>query len=500
MHVVARLTGCFALALSCCSAHASQAAAQHPVFVVLIQNSGWMEPFFGDNRAEKFDRLVGGFISRVVPEGAPVVVASFNREGDIANAASPQQIYRGPANTEAIASALSSIQLARRPGGRLANSDYHEALINAITRLLNRQPGLIFMITNNKSAPVGAEQIEDSQVASRTEAFNDMLEHADAVPRVVAWPVPLRVRSRFAENGLVIYGVAYGESTAGLLKELSEKHALRDFFGDPPVRLKPLALDPLVLSLTPGNTKDVKWYADRLGNLYIDGISGGGHAVDMSGSLTNIHYPYVIHSAQLIASWDTPSGAATVTTDISPASVADLQPFDSVNNVSIVLRLISARRERLLQDHRYLPGVLSIRLANLKLGLSPAYVRKMQDLFGNGAKPEPGVPDALPAQTPQIFLNYTGVDHGMTRVPLTLGVHFFPWPLLLMIGGALAAVVPIVLLLWFATRESGFPVPIEGEIRNIGLRPFQSKEVHGVSGVYVVSRGAFGVGAPKLKQ
>jgi hypothetical protein len=456
-----------------------------------------MEPFFNDQRTEKFDRIVTGFIERVAPPDARIVIASFNHEGDVAGETSPQVVYEGTTGANA-ASALASIQLAHRPGALLANSDYHEALLNAIDRILNHHPGLLFMITNNKSAPIGTERAEDKEVTSRTEAFNAFLKDSSEVSRVVAWPVQLPVRSRFEENGLVIYGVAYRDAAENALRDRSERRALRDWFGDPPVRLKPLGLDPLVMALTPGASKDVKWYEDNFGRFYIDGISNGGTPVKFSGALTNTHYPYVIRSARLIASWDTTSGVARVTTQIAPGVIENLQPFASVSNVSVVLYVVSAQRQRWLDDHRYLPGTLSIRLTNLKLGLSPGYVRKMQDLFGNGAKPTPGVPDALPPQTPKIFLNYTGVDHGMTRVPLTLGVRFFPWPLIGLIAAAILVLVPLILLVWFGTREGTFSVMIDGESRMIGLRPFQSKEIIGVRGRYIVSRGLFG--APVLRQ
>lgn len=470
----------------------ANARAPDPTYVFLIQNSGWMEPFFSDSRAEKFDRTVTGFVERIAPPRAHIVIASFNREGDVAGETSPQIVYDGTSGPEAD-QAVASIQVAHRAGALLANSDYREALVHTVRRILNAQPGLVFMITNNKSAPVGAEHRDDTAVAARTEAFNDLLKSNDALSRVVAWPFPLKVSSRrFQENGLVIYGVAYGDA-GDALKERSEIREVREWLGDPPVRLKPLGLDPLVMTLTPGTSRDVRWYADNTGRIYIDGISNGGAGINISGALTNVHYPYVIRNAQLIASWDTTAGVAQVTTQVNPRAISDLQPFASVQGVSVVLHVVSAQRQKLLDDHRYLPGVLSIRLAGLKLGLAPAYVSKMQDMFGNGAKPTPGIPDALPPQTPQIFLNYTGVDHGMTHVPLTLGVHFFPWPLIAMIGAAVLVLIPLSLLVWFGTHEGRYSVMIDGEAQPVGLRPFQSKEINGLRGVYVVSRG---FGAP----
>lgn len=462
-------------------------------FVFLIQNSGWMEPFYADDRPAKFDRLVAGFIERVTPRGAPVVIASFNREGEIPGEHSPAILFRGTAENSAIESAVAEVQLAYGPGKRLVNSDYHEALVNAIRNILGARPGAIFMITNNKSAPVGTETIEDKGVASRTEAFNALLKNSAAVARVVAWPVPLAVRGRFAENGLVFYGVAYGEAASPLLKRRSELPSVQQWMGDPPVRLKPLALDPLVLSLTPGSQEKTRWYADASGNVHIDGVASGGDLVRMAGALTNTHYPYVIRSARLVASW-TPSAPAQATVEsvISPSNISDLAPFATLSGVGIGLRVSSAQRRRWLDDRAEVPGTFSIKLVDLKLGLSPAFAQKMRSLFGNGAAPSPQVPDALPPQTPKIFFAYASIDRAMMQIPLTLGITFFPWPLIVLIGGALGVLAPLIGLAWFGTREQVFSIPLDGEARAVGLRPFQTKEIAGVRDTYRISRGLFG--------
>jgi hypothetical protein len=462
-------------------------------FVFLIQNSGWMEPFYTDDRAEKFDRIVAGFIERVTPRGAPIVIASFNHEGEIPGVSSPMIVFRGAATDDAVESAVAQVQLGYQPNRRLANSDYHEALVNTIRRILAAHPGVIFMVTNNKSAPVGTENIEDRQVTSRTESFNALVKNSSAISRVVAWPVSLKVHSRFDESGLVFYGIAYGEAASPLLKQRSELRDMQQWLGDPPVRLKPLTLEPLVLSLTPGAREEARWYADARGNVHVDGIASGGDLIHMTGALTNTHYPYVIRQAGIVASWVPAARAqASVQTFIDPSKISDLPPFATIGGVGLGLRVSSAERTRWLDDRAEVPGTLSIRLVGLKLGLSPAFARKMRDMFGNGAAPAPEVPDELPPQTPKIFLNYTNIDRAMMQIPLTLGIKFFPWPLILLIAGALAVLVPMIALVWFGTRERVFSVPLDGEARAVGLRPFQTKEIAGVRDTYRISRGLFG--------
>jgi hypothetical protein len=462
-------------------------------YVFLIQNSGWMEPFYSDDRSGKFDKIVAKFIERVTPDNAQVVVASFNRAADTPGRASPDIVYQGPLDARQIGTAISNIQLAHKVGGGLANSDYHEAVINAIVQILHARSALIFMVTNNKSAPIGSEAIEDSQVAARTEAFNALLKDSDSISRVVAWPVPLAVQGRFHQNGLVIYGIAYGAIAAPQLKRSSESVDVRSLMVDPPVRLKPLELDPLLLTLTPGQRDEMNWYGDASGNIYIDGMANGGEAVRIQGALTNTHYPYVIRQARLVVRW-TPRDAASASVDaaITPDNIVDLAPFASLKSVAIDLRVMSASRKRWFDDHVNVPGILSIQLHDLKLALAPDFVRKMHALFGNGAAPAPDVPDQLPPQTPRIFLNYANVTHGVTQVPLTLGVRFFPWPLIGLILAIVVALVPLAALAWYATRERSFLVMIDGEATTVGLRPFQSKKLMGIRGEFRVSRGFFG--------
>jgi hypothetical protein len=467
-------------------------------YVFLVQNSGWMEPFYSDDRAGKFDPLVVDFITRVAPANGRIVIASFNHDGEVPGRMSPDVVYTGDADAQHVRAALSRVDIAHRVDGRLANSDYHEALINTIKRIINQQSALIFMVTNNKSAPVGNVNMEDSDVVSRTEAFNALLKGSDAVPRVVAWPMPLAVRGRFSENGLVIYGIAYGPSASLPLKHASESAQLRALTVDPPVRLKPLALDPLLLTLTPGRQEKVDWYADSGGGVHVDGI-GIGDSVRIFGALTNTHYPYVIRSARLVAYW-TPrdAQAATVGAAIAPQTVGNLAPFATLQDVAIDVRVLAAKRKRWLDDKVPVPGTLSITLDGLSLGLAPDFVRKMHALFGEGAAPRPDLPDQLPPQTPKIFLNYANVKQGVTEVPMMLGVHFFPWPLIAVILAALAAIVPLAAAAWYATSEKAFPVMIDGEAVTVALRPFQAKRVRGIRGEFVVSRGFFGSPVVKL--
>src|SRR5206468_23922 len=103
---------------------------------------------------------------------------------------------------------------------------------------------------------------------------------------------------------------------------------------------------------------------------------------------------------------------------LRPANIIDLQPLSSLEHVQIQLQSPIVRRKQWFDDSVTVPGVLSITLTELELGLGPAYAKKMQELFGNGAAPRPSVPRDLPPQVPKIFVDYRAVSTARSEVPL----------------------------------------------------------------------------------
>ena len=477
-----------------------RAAAEVP-YIFLVQNSGWMEPFYSDARGQKFDPAVAAFITRSVPASADIVIASFNKDGEIAGRTSPFVVYNGKAEPDAVAAAVARIDLPLRQDRKLANSDYAEALVGALKDIAHTNSAVVFMVTNNKSAPNGKELPEDGNVVERTEAFNALLKDSQHISRIVAWPIHFEAHSpRHTEHGLVIYGIAYGDEASEPLRQISERQEIRQLLRDPPVRLKPLSFDPLELVLTPGKRGNLTWHSEGHGRIAIDGVSSSGDIIDMRGVLTNVHYPYVIESGRLVAHWQpapgTPIASRMV---IKPAEISALPPFASVNDVSLKLAVSKVERPSLFADQRKIPGVLVIELADLKLGLAPDYVAKMRKIFGAGASPRPDVPADLPQQAPKIFIQYKNVNAAQTEVPLTLIVSYFPWPLILIALGGILLLALVLAATRLMLRETAFDVMIDGEVRKIGLRVGQAKEIAGANRTYIVSRGGFGPPVVKPK-
>ena len=76
----------------------------------LVQNSGWMEPFYTDARSE-FKPLIVAMIEAVADPGKPVTVLTFNQTTP--QNQSPTVIYSGTIGTS-LRQAVGNIKLARK--------------------------------------------------------------------------------------------------------------------------------------------------------------------------------------------------------------------------------------------------------------------------------------------------------------------------------------------------------------------------------------------------
>jgi hypothetical protein len=122
--------------------------------VILVQNSGWMEPFYTDPQSQ-FKPLVAALAGNVAQPGDALVLAAFNQS--LPGAPSPrallsEQVTKDtPAHVQA---ALAGLQLARKPGGTaLADTDLGEAVETTVTKVLGGKAGLVWLVTNNRNSP-----------------------------------------------------------------------------------------------------------------------------------------------------------------------------------------------------------------------------------------------------------------------------------------------------------------------------------------------------------
>ena len=88
--------------------------------VILVQNSGWMEPFYADPQSA-FKPLVTQ-LGNAVAGSNEVVVGLFNQADSLHP--SPEWIYRGPGSHPGLGLCLDSAQLASKHSGAYAYSDF----------------------------------------------------------------------------------------------------------------------------------------------------------------------------------------------------------------------------------------------------------------------------------------------------------------------------------------------------------------------------------------
>ena len=62
--------------------------------VYLIQNSGWMEPFYAD-QGSQFRSVVTSLIGATQLVGVATIVATFNQDGQIPGHSSPERVFAG---------------------------------------------------------------------------------------------------------------------------------------------------------------------------------------------------------------------------------------------------------------------------------------------------------------------------------------------------------------------------------------------------------------------
>ncbi len=457
------------IALLCCILLPLRPALAQVTSVYLIQDSGWMEPFYTDTAAP-FRPLLNALVAASHADGE-VVVAGFDQDGQIPGRRSPDVLYRGRFEPARIAAAISALDLPHQPDGHLADADFDGALVRGIDTILDGQPGIVWLVTNNRNSPGNSQRVDEN-----TRAFAQALGSSPALPVVVAYPVRLPATGRlYSAQGLIVYGIAYGQAAAATLRRLTTGPGLRRLFRDPAVQLKPL--DQAPLRFIPDSTLTPGLVASRAvdGSLRIDNVPGGRtSAVEIAGTLRSDYYPHVIDRAQLSLRWNRleqvagrpalPLPAAT----IAPGEVRGLGPGAALHDVRI--RLDIPRIDRSpglagwLQKDVVLRGTLAIGLSDLSLSLQDGFVAKMTQV-------------AALDQLPAVFFDNRTVAAASAMLPVTLVVHYSVLPLVLALCSLSVLLLLSAVVLVLLRREREHLVPLDGQVRRVRLRPFQTRRI-----------------------
>jgi hypothetical protein len=454
------------------------APAQAIPHVVLVQNSGWMEPFYSDPKSA-FKPLVAALAGSVARPGDALVLAAFNQS--LPGAPSPRGLLSetvGAGTADHVRAALAGLETARKPkGAALADTDLGEAVDSAVTQVLRGKPGLVWLFTNNRNSPNN-----DQQTAQRNREFYALIHRGPAIVQALAFPLRMPVKgAHYQANGLMVYVFAVGAEGARELDRLLAEGRVKRVITEPPARLKPLDRD--TVRLLPRKVEDapgVAFSIDTSGMLRADVAPGALEPfATVRWSLENTIYPYTIASAALGAR--SVLGGDNHRIVLENGEVKRLAPGKSLPLASRmqlpVGRLPGAWSLEALKaagSAYVLPGRIELHLEDQRLELSQAFRTRMEKLF-------PGDP------LPEIFTPPAEIQASTAALPIEVRVHYGAGPLYALIGAALALLAAGAGAAYAYMRPRRVDLTVEDEARTMRTRAGSVQPIYDKAGRQVAS-------------
>jgi hypothetical protein len=445
--------------------------------VVLVQNSGWMEPFYSDPKSA-FKPLVTELVSNVVQPGDALVLAAFNQS--LPGAPSPHGLLSEQVDGKTIrthvAAALAGLDTAHKPGGAaLADTDLGEAVSTSIDKVLQGRPGIIWLVTNNRNSPNN-----DQATAARNREFYALIHRGAAIDKALAFPLRMPVEGRhYRANGLMVYAFAVGREGARALDGLLAAGRVQRVITEPPARLKPLDRD--TVRLVPRrveNAPGVEFSMDRSGLLHADvSPDARSPSATILWHLENTIYPYTITDAtlsarSLLAGENRPIAlGGTAVRQLSPGKA---EPLSSSMQLPVAQLPGKWSLEALKSagSAYVLPGRIEVHLQGQRLALSQAFRERMAALF-------PGDP------LPDIFTPPAEIQASTAVLPIEVSVHYGAAPLVVMISGVLALLASSVGAAWAYGRPRQAWVTVEDELRSVRTRAGATQPIYDKAGEQV---------------
>lgn len=466
------------LALFCLAgiypAAATPAAANAHVF--LVQNSGWMEPFFTDPRSA-YKALITELALAISQENDLMVLAAFNQS--LAQAPSPKALasFKVESKTQRarLDSALTELKLAKKPNGALADTDLNEAVSVAMQNVLVGKAGLIWLLTNNKNSPNN-----DQATHQRNREFYKLIHHGERIKKALAFPLQMPVQGKvYQAKGLMLYVFAIDEQGQQQLDQLLASGKLQKVITEPAARIKPLDLASVRLTPTKVGDSPGVVFSIKPGGRLLAAVSPDATQANakVEWQLENTLYPYTIASAQLSARSLLANEARTV--QLGSSTLQDLAPGQSVA-ISSVMQLPLAKipskwskQALATAGSAYdLSGTLTLELSEQQLVLSSGFKQRMDSLF-------PGDP------LPDIFTPPTQIKLVQAQLPIDVRVKFGLAPLIVLIAGLLGLLALLAGALFFATRGRLAYLTVEGEPRTMHSQIGSSLPIFDKNGVKI---------------
>lgn len=447
--------------------------------VVLVQNSGWMEPFYSDPNSA-FKPLVTELVSSVVQPGDALVLAAFNQS--LPGAPSPRGLLSEQVDAKTVhahvQAALAGLQTARKPNGQaLADTDLGEAVNAALNQVLGGKPGLVWLVTNNRNSPNN-----DQATAARNREFYTLIHRGAAIDKALAFPLRMPVKgAHYSANGLMVYVFAAGPEGTRALDALLAAGRVQRVITEPPARLKPLDRD--IVRLVPRRVEGapgVSLAMDPGGRLHADVEPGAtAPSTRIQWQLENTIYPYTIGDASIsarsmLAGENRPIELAR--REVKQLAPGKAEPLASTLQLPVAKLPGKWSMEALKSagSAYVLPGRIELHLAGQRLLLSQAFRERMAALF-------PGDP------LPEIFTPPAEIQASTAVLPLEVRVHYGSGPLLALIGGALALLAALGGAAWAYGRPRRVQLTVEDELRTMHTRPGATQPIYDKAGQQVAS-------------
>lgn len=466
------LSTLIAAAALCLAASGAHAVPQ----VVLVQNSGWMEPFYTDPSSQ-FKPLVAELVGAVASNGDPLVLASFNQS--LPGAPSPKALLSFKADSAVksrTAAALAGLDVAHKPhSAALSDTDLGEAVNAAIVTALGGKPGIVWLFTNNRNSPNN-----DQATATRNREFYTLIHQGGAITKALAFPLRMPVHGKnYNANGLMVYAFAVGDEGVRALDQLLASGRVQRVITEPPARLKPIDRDtvglrPRKVEGAPGVT-----FSMAPGGLLRADVDAAARTptARIVWNLENRIYPYTISSAVLAARSHVGGEDRAITlASTQVAQLAPGQPAPLASTMQLPVKELpgnwSMAALKSAGSAYVLPGRIELDLTGQKLVLSQAFRDRMATLF-------PGDP------LPDIFTPPERIASSTAVLPLEVRVHYGMAPLLVVGAAALALLGAAAAAATAYGRPRKTFVTVEDELRTMQGRAGSTQPIYDKAGVQV---------------
>lgn len=451
-------------------------SAQH---AFLIQNSGWMEPFYQDPQSQ-FKPLVNAVIQTVSQPTDNITVSVFNQSNALEK--SPKIIFQGQVNNQ-VKIDLSKYGLAKKSEYAYADTDFKEAIFSTILEAFAKKSGIIWIFTNNKNSPNN-----DAETLARNKDFYELIHHDPAINKVLAFPLKMPVKGQhFSASGLMVYALAYGAPAEAELNQLFQSGRIEKVFTQQPAMLKPLDREPVKLipmGVKNSSTIHASLASDQKTLIFELEPKDVIPELKLTADLKNNFYPYNIAATQVEANLTLENGAkAPIKISQNDIKLLSKDNIKLEFNVPIPSHLIvspwSWEVFRAMGKAVTIPATINVTLYEQKLTLSEEFKTNLQDLF-------PGDPLS------DVFVAPENIKSSTAQIPVQFKLQYPLWPVIAIFMLLGLMVLCMLFAMLFGTKRKKYEVWINGlKKQTIQLKLFGQYRIYSESGaeIAIVKRG-----------